>query len=168
MTGASGQTVTGAAALTAVADNSDQVGVGLGEVRRRLLAVVPGVPPRQSPVPHDADAAERAVKHAHLFGNAIPPDEREELRELGAVGDVCLRFFDHAGQLVPSPLNARVLGIAPPALMRISRRVGGAGGPAKCSAIRAALLGGWANIVVTDLDTARNLISAAESAPPAD
>jgi DNA-binding transcriptional regulator LsrR (DeoR family) len=100
-------------------------------------------------------------------GNAIPPDEREELRELGAVGDVCLRFFNQAGQLVPSPLNDRVLGIAPPALMRIGRRIGVAGGPAKCPAIRAALLGGWVNILVTDLDTAHNLIAAAESAPPA-
>jgi DNA-binding transcriptional regulator LsrR (DeoR family) len=100
-------------------------------------------------------------------GNAIPPDEREELRELGAVGDVCLRFFNHAGQLVSAPLNDRVLGIAPPALMRISRRIGVAGGPAKCAAIRAALLGGWVNILVTDLDTARNLISATESAPSA-
>jgi DNA-binding transcriptional regulator LsrR (DeoR family) len=101
-------------------------------------------------------------------GNAIPPGEREELRQLGAVGDVCLRFFNHAGQLVSSPLNDRVLGITPPAFMRIGRRIGVAGGPAKCPAIRAALLGGWVNILVTDLDTARHLVANSESAPSAD
>src|SRR5207244_12955152 len=50
-----------------------QVGVGLGEVRPGLLAVVPAVPPRQGAVPHDADAAERAVKHAHLFEVRVGP-----------------------------------------------------------------------------------------------
>jgi DNA-binding transcriptional regulator LsrR (DeoR family) len=95
-------------------------------------------------------------------GNAIAAGEREQLRELSAVGDVCLRFFDHAGQLVPSPLNDRVLGITPPTLMRVSRRIGVAGGPAKYPAIRAALLGGWVNILVTDLTTAQRLISDAE------
>jgi hypothetical protein len=38
-----------------------QVSVGLGEVRLGVLVVVPGVPPRQGPVPHHADAAERTT-----------------------------------------------------------------------------------------------------------
>ena len=35
--------------------------------------------------------------------------------------------------------------------------MGVAGGPGKYRAIRAALRGGWVNVLVTDLDTARGL-----------
>ena len=41
----------------------------------------------------------------------------------------------------------------------IPRRVGLAGGERKHEAIRAALLGGWVNVLVTDMATARALLS---------
>lgn len=44
-------------------------------------------------------------------GNAIDPAQQAELKELGAVGDVCLRFFDRNGELLDSPFNDRILGI---------------------------------------------------------
>jgi DNA-binding transcriptional regulator LsrR (DeoR family) len=48
--------------------------------------------------------------------------------------------------------------ITPADLMKVARRVGVvAGGASKYRAIRAALLGGWVNLIVTDLDTARGL-----------
>ena len=54
--------------------HGSQVGVRLGEVRLRLLAaVIPGVPPRKRPVPHDADASERAVQHAGLLRCRVRP-----------------------------------------------------------------------------------------------
>ncbi|MFB9378408.1 sugar-binding transcriptional regulator [Kineococcus gynurae] len=90
-------------------------------------------------------------------GNGLDRDAQVELHELGAVGDVCFRFFDQAGNLVPSALNERVLGISPEALKAVPRRVGVAGGPDKHAAVRAALLGGWVNTLVTDLDTAHHL-----------
>ena len=39
-------------------------------------------------------------------GNALPADDLAELRRLGAVGDVCFRFFDEDGsvrELLESP-----------------------------------------------------------------
>jgi DNA-binding transcriptional regulator LsrR (DeoR family) len=47
--------------------------------------------------------------------------------------------------------------ITPADLMKVARRVGVAGGASKYRAIRAALLGGWVNLIVTDLETARGL-----------
>jgi DNA-binding transcriptional regulator LsrR (DeoR family) len=91
-------------------------------------------------------------------GNAIDPDQQEELRKLGAVGDVCLRFFDPDGDLVNSPFNDRILGIAPGRLKQVPRRIGVAGGSNKHAAIRAALRGRWVNIVITDLETAHQLL----------
>jgi DNA-binding transcriptional regulator LsrR (DeoR family) len=91
-------------------------------------------------------------------GNAIAPEDQHELLAAGAVGDVCHRFFDATGRLVPSDLDARVVGIAPETFRSIGRRVGFAGGESKHSAIRAAILGGWVNVLITDLATARSLL----------
>jgi DNA-binding transcriptional regulator LsrR (DeoR family) len=95
-------------------------------------------------------------------GNAVEPDQQEELRRLGAVGDVCFRFFDQEGNLVDSPFNDRVVGITPEQLKRVPRRIGVAGGPGKLTAIRAALKGGWVNVIVTDIKTAQELVGTRE------
>ena len=91
-------------------------------------------------------------------GNALAEQDQELLREAGAVGDICLRFFDEDGRHVPSSVDDRVIGIDPDQLRRIPRRVGVAGGARKHSAIRAALRGGWINVLVTDVDEARRLL----------
>jgi DNA-binding transcriptional regulator LsrR (DeoR family) len=90
-------------------------------------------------------------------GNALTQDEQEELRSAGAVGDVCLRFFDADGAALKTSLDQRVVSITATDLMQVPRRVGVAGGSGKYRAIRAALRGGWVNVIVTDLDTARRL-----------
>jgi DNA-binding transcriptional regulator LsrR (DeoR family) len=93
-------------------------------------------------------------------GNAVGPDDEELLRDVGAVGDVCMRYFDKDGRPVASHLDERLLGIDGATLLAIPRRVGVAGGPRKHEAIRAALLGGWINTLVTDSATAAYLVDA--------
>lgn len=90
-------------------------------------------------------------------GNAVDAAQQDELRTLGAVGDVCLRFFDERGRLVASELDEHVLGVTPDQLRRVPRRIGVAGGEEKVGAVHAALVGDWVNILVTDLETARRL-----------
>ncbi|HEX4156654.1 MAG TPA: sugar-binding transcriptional regulator [Acidobacteriaceae bacterium] len=92
-------------------------------------------------------------------GNAYTQKEREHLRELGAVGDICFRFYDAAGKPIRSPLNQRVVGIELDTLKRIERVVGIAGGRGKLAAIRAALLSQRINVLITDLETARSLVN---------
>ena len=93
-------------------------------------------------------------------GNAIAPDDQATLLSLGAVGDVCTRFFDTEGQLVHSDLDSRIVGIDPETFPAIPRRIGFAGGARKHEAVRAAIAGNWVNVVVTDLATARALLAA--------
>ena len=93
-------------------------------------------------------------------GNAVDPADQAKLLAAGAVGDVCHRFFDRAGDPVPSDLDNRVLGIGTDTLRAIPRRVGLAGGPSKHEAIRAAVVGGWVNVLVTDIATAQALLTA--------
>lgn len=91
-------------------------------------------------------------------GNVFSADELNMLREQGAVGDLCLRFFDTTGKLVKTPLNDRVIGITPEQLRQAKRSVGIAGGPRKIRAIRGAVAGGWINVLITDRFTAEKLL----------
>ncbi|MEU6721877.1 sugar-binding transcriptional regulator [Nonomuraea sp. NPDC046802] len=90
-------------------------------------------------------------------GNAVSQADQEELRALGAVGDVCLHFFDAEGRQVDSGFDQRVVGIDVDAFRSVGRRVGVAGGLRKVSAIKAAVKGGWINILITDLQVAQQL-----------
>lgn len=91
-------------------------------------------------------------------GNAIAIADQTTLLQLGAVGDVCNRYFDIDGHLVHSDLDSRIVGIDPDTFRAIPRRIGLAGGPRKHRAVRAALTGNWVNVLVTDLSTARTLL----------
>jgi DNA-binding transcriptional regulator LsrR (DeoR family) len=91
-------------------------------------------------------------------GNAADLADQDRLHAAGAVGDVCLRFFDSAGTLVPSDLDDRVVGIDADTLRRIPRRIGIAGGESKHKAIHAAVRGGWVNVLITDTGTAAALL----------
>jgi DNA-binding transcriptional regulator LsrR (DeoR family) len=91
-------------------------------------------------------------------GNALAEDDQAVLRGAGAVGDVCLRFFDAEGVPVQSAVDDRVIGITLDQLRSVPRRVAVAGGLRKHAAIRAALLGGWVNVLITDVDEAQRLL----------
>jgi DNA-binding transcriptional regulator LsrR (DeoR family) len=92
-------------------------------------------------------------------GNAVAPADQRALLRGGAVGDVCHRFFDAAGDLLRSDLDSRVVGIDPDTFHAIPRRIGLAGGHGKHEAIRAAVAGGWVNVLLTDLATAISLLA---------
>jgi DNA-binding transcriptional regulator LsrR (DeoR family) len=90
-------------------------------------------------------------------GNVFTEAELDELKELGAVGDICLRFFDADGVPVASALDERVIGIDLERLKRPKRTVALAGGPRKYDAIQGALRGRFVNVLITDRFTAKRL-----------
>jgi DNA-binding transcriptional regulator LsrR (DeoR family) len=90
-------------------------------------------------------------------GNSLSVNERKELAKLGAVGDVCMRFFDANGKSLKTNLDKRIIGITADQLKRIPRRIAVAGGTRKHCAIKAALEGGWVNVLITDYKTAKKL-----------
>lgn len=92
-------------------------------------------------------------------GSIISQEELNELKSLGAVGDIALRFFDAAGRPVTSPIDGRVIGITLDQLRKVERIVGVTGGPKKLPVIYGALVGGWINILITDQLTAKSLLN---------
>ena len=91
-------------------------------------------------------------------GNVFSKNELETLRAHGAVGDICLRFFDAHGKPVITPLDKRVMSMRLEQLRRVKRSVGIAGGRRKLAAIRGALEGRWINVLITDHFTAERLL----------
>ena len=91
-------------------------------------------------------------------GNIFSPEELRIVREAGGVGDIGLRYLCADGRPVDTPLDERVIGIGLEQLKRVPRSVAVAGGPRKTEAIRAALVGGWINCLITDTYTAERLM----------
>lgn len=94
-----------------------------------------------------------------VSGNSLAQEALHHLATLGAVGDVCLRFFDRDGILIDSDLNDRIVGIEPHQLRAVPNKIVIAGGPRKVAAVRAAVTGGWVDVLITDTVTAREMTS---------
>lgn len=75
-----------------------------------------------------------------------------------AVGDICSRFFDKDGQICNESLNERTLGVNLDELSKKEYSIVVAGGPNKIDGIYGALIGKYANVLITDQFTAKFLI----------
>jgi DNA-binding transcriptional regulator LsrR (DeoR family) len=93
-------------------------------------------------------------------GNVFSPQELKLLAARGAVGDICLRFFNRAGEQVVTELNERVISIELSELRKVRRVVGVAGGQRKRDAIAGALACKLVNVLITDFATAEYLLQA--------
>jgi DNA-binding transcriptional regulator LsrR (DeoR family) len=77
----------------------------------------------------------------------------------GAVGVIAGRYFNADGQAIKGPLDDRMIGMTLDEIDRIPMRICVSGGVAKAPAIRAALQGGHATILVTDELAAQALVA---------
>ena len=91
-------------------------------------------------------------------GNIFSNEELETLQKGGAVGDILLHFFDEKGEPTKTFLDNRVASMELQQLKKTERSIGVAGGTRKLDAIRGALIGKWINVLVTDKNTAANLV----------
>ena len=91
-------------------------------------------------------------------GNAFSSLARDELQKQGAVGDVCLRFFDAEGLPVVTTLNDRVIGITLEQLQKVPKVIAVAGGSRKLKAIHAVLKSGLVDVLVTDSQVAASIV----------
>ncbi|NPV53520.1 MAG: sugar-binding transcriptional regulator [Firmicutes bacterium] len=99
------------------------------------------------------DASSLMVRAGYL-----KEEDLEVLKAMGAVGDVCYRYYDGDGNPCRSEWDDRVIAITIHELRNIPLRVGAAGGERKVKAIRSALKGGYINVLITDETAARGLL----------
>lgn len=81
----------------------------------------------------------------------------------GAVGDMLCHFIDQDGNLVPSDIEGRLISTPLETLKTLDNTIGVAAGVAKARAILAALRGEYLDILITDEDTASNILEICDS-----
>lgn len=95
-----------------------------------------------------------------IFGSGtVTPEALDPYRAQGAVGVIAGRYIDSAGKPVLGPLDDRMIGLTLEDIDKIPMRICVAGGVAKAQALRAALQGQHATILVTDELAARELMA---------
>ncbi|PJG85325.1 sugar-binding transcriptional regulator [Conservatibacter flavescens] len=80
------------------------------------------------------------------------------LAQKGAVGDICLHYFDQQGKPVLSEQEDPIIGMGLELIKKCPRVVALAGGREKIHAIKAALIGQYINVLVIDRETAKLLL----------
>jgi dihydroxyacetone kinase-like protein len=94
-----------------------------------------------------------------IFGSGtVTPDSANPYLEKGAVAVIAGRFLDCAGQPIHDHLDDRMIGLTVEEMDKIPIRICVAGGDSKVAAIRAALEGHHATILVTDELAAKALM----------
>ncbi len=91
-------------------------------------------------------------------GNYYGEAMLKTLAERGAVGDICLHYFNAQGEPVLSKEEDPVIGMELSQVRACPHVVALAGGNDKANAIRGALHGGYIDVLITDYPTARQLL----------
>jgi DNA-binding transcriptional regulator LsrR (DeoR family) len=89
----------------------------------------------------------------------VTDEEFADVVAAGAIGNFVGHYIDRNAEVVDHPLNRRVFGIRPNELRAIPRRIMVSGGPTKVPALRAILGAGLVTELVTDQESARELLS---------
>ena len=103
------------------------------------------------------------INHTLEKAGYIEGDELKKLVDLGAVGDMCLQFYDKDGNTGAfSFYNDRVAAMRLEEIRRIPSKIGIAGGARKAGAVVGAVRGGYINTLITDNECAKTLIEMAK------
>ncbi|MBK1696402.1 hypothetical protein CKO21_03995 [Rhodovibrio salinarum] len=96
----------------------------------------------------------------------VSEKEIAELQALESVGDLLGHYLDAEGRLVDHSLNNRVMALSPLHLDQVGQVVLVSGGPSKVPAVRASLLGGYVNTLITDEVAANALLGDGQDIDP--
>jgi DNA-binding transcriptional regulator LsrR (DeoR family) len=94
-----------------------------------------------------------------LRNELISPEELRELKQQGAVGEICGKYFDSKGNVLNAYFNNCTISVDIRCLNKITTVVGVAAGEKKAEAIFGAISGRFINVLVTDSGAAQALLS---------
>ncbi|HAK47347.1 MAG TPA: hypothetical protein DCO79_15690 [Spirochaeta sp.] len=98
-------------------------------------------------------------KSALVKAGFLTQSEAEDTLRAGALGHICGYSYGAEGEMLPLPVNYRIIGIEFENLKKIPERVGIACGAEKADAIKAALTGGLVTTLITDEAAALRILS---------
>ncbi len=134
------------------------VGVGgMGTVPQTLEAAIAPIGASQAA----SDAAAWRIRPRKLLPSTW--DEEAELRNAGAAGEICARFFDIGGRPCMTSLDRRMVALDLGQLRAVPLVVAVASGKQKAAAILGAVRGGYVKSLVTDDVTATEVLALARS-----
>jgi deoxyribonucleoside regulator len=93
----------------------------------------------------------------------VTNEDLSELRQAGAVGEICSRFFDALGQPCITSRDRRMVAIELAEFRAVPLVMGVASGSQKAPAILGAVRGGYVKSLVTDDATAKELLRLAQT-----
>jgi lsr operon transcriptional repressor len=105
------------------------------------------------------DLSPRSLLVRHGLPRDVPVDE---LRAKGAVGDVLGQFLNARGQPIAHPINRRAIALPLESLAKVRTVALIAGGANKMRIVAAALLGGFAHVLVSDEKTVAGALELVE------
>jgi DNA-binding transcriptional regulator LsrR (DeoR family) len=94
-----------------------------------------------------------------LRSGYISEAEAEQIRQDGAIGDICGQHYTCSGEILETDINKRVIGVSLKDLSQVNTIVGVAGGARKAATILGALRGQYVNVLITDERAARGILS---------
>ena len=93
------------------------------------------------------------------FASLVTADIRAITDNKEAAGEILLHVIDEAGRDLDTILNQRIVGLELEALKRIPLTIGIASSQEKVKPIIAALKGGYLKVLITDEETAKEVLS---------
>ncbi|ATH93811.1 RNA polymerase sigma70 [Bacillus glycinifermentans] len=99
---------------------------------------------------------------ALLFRLGYFSEDEITLLQTQGVGDICSRFFDADGNICSEAIDSRTIGVELADLRQKEKSILVAGGIRKAAAIHGALKGKYANVLIIDQHTAKELLKGEE------
>ncbi|MGR3208826.1 sugar-binding transcriptional regulator [Bacillus glycinifermentans] len=99
---------------------------------------------------------------ALLFRLGYFSEDEITLLQTQGVGDICSRFFDADGNICSEAIDSRTIGVELADLRQKEKSILVAGGIRKAAAIHGALKGKYANVLIIDQYTAKELLKGEE------
>lgn len=135
--------------------------VGSSKIKKALLSD-PGVSSVLAKAQHCTKSlfglGEISLNSSLIVSNGLTITEMKQLQVLGAVGNILGQFFNINGHLIHSFLDDRLIAAPLETLQLIPIRIGVSSGQFKVDAMLGALRGGFINVLITDEDTAQEVL----------
>lgn len=98
-----------------------------------------------------------AVGSSNVIAGALTQEDIEKLKQIGAVGSICISYYDRVGKLLHPEIESRMIGQSIDSISN-SKVIAVAIGEEKIIAIDTALKNGYVDVFITNVETAQHII----------